>query len=218
MIKQLKWVLVGYLFFVFFHHSSFSKGDIVLKKWNAKIILQEHAYLNYNIKDKPKNNFVVQDSLYANYWRIEEIQDSLISVSKVVSFRLEQRPLSFKDNKENLLVNRAIAIDSLIKINDTIFYYYLFPDSIEKLTININGLNNIFVPKSKRGAQLLAYATLAASSLLITSCTIGEYQNLGHRFLDGLIGGIGLFSGIQLFRYKTYGIFELEKYQVEFTK
>lgn len=191
-----------------------SNNDIVIKSKFRKVTIHKNSFIDLNLNEETSNKFVAQDSLYGNYWRVDKVNDSILHLSKVVSFKLEQRSIAFSSGKDDLLNQRVIEIDSFEVVNGEYRYFYLFPDSVKKLSINIYDLKNIFLPKTRKRELLIGYSTLFISGLLVTSGIVSEQLNLGGRVTYVALGGIGIAGGLLLIRHRNYGFFELNEYEI----
>lgn len=215
--KQYYWTVIAIFLLIFCQFQSFSQTELVIKKRFYKTVVKEGIYLDYDITYTPSKKYVTQDSLYANFWRVDKIVDSSLYVSKVISFKIESRPISFNFRKENLLTKRVIPIDSMSHLKDEVSYYYFFPDSIEKSVIEVNELENIFIPKRKKGDLLVAYSTIIGSNLVLaSSLAVVSDLNSMERIPGAFLGSVGIFGGFKLLQYKRFGYFELNNCKLHF--
>lgn len=207
------------LLFVFISVLTFKSGlaqsEIVLKNFKHRVVLSKGTYLDFNLQSKPILKKIDQDSLFTHFWRIEGVEDSILHLSKVYSYKTIKRLVSEEMDTETLKKYRSIALDSAEFSEENTFFFYNVPDSVMARKINIAELKDIYLPKLHRGETYWPYLTAGFASLYIASAILNEDRQNTERISDGIIGGFGLIISASLFRNRSYGYYTLSELTID---
>jgi len=201
---------LAFIFLLFLSPFLYRKETIILKKGLFTFELREGDYIETSDNGFHKTSRVKRDSLYGDFWRINKIDGSSITLSKVIKFKIIGKQYTFTPSDDFMAEKRWIVLDSVRHFSDESYFYYLVPDSIEEKIISINSVNWIYKPNthflSKK--QLMPYAGLFLSFYSLSYPFHSDKDNV----LMPLSGGVLLIGSLKLMFIKQNGVINVSEW------